>query len=58
MDKMIQINKSEREIINKKFPRAHIVRTMKNDSRRHHYYCEETKQILHLLNSIRNGSEN
>lgn len=52
---MIVIDKSEKEIIRKMFPKVHIVRTMKQDSKRHHYYCEETKDVLRCLSKIRNS---
>lgn len=38
---MIAITLSEKEAIREKFPRVHIVRTMKSDSKRHHYYMVE-----------------
>lgn len=52
---LIFINKSEKEIIVKRFPNITIVRTMKQKSKRHHYYCEETKKVVDLLNAIRSG---
>lgn len=57
MDEMIQINKTEKEIINKKIPSAHIVRTMKKHSKRHRYYCEETPWVIKLLSELRNGNK-
>lgn len=50
---MIAINKAEKEVINKRLPDVHIVRTMKQKSKRHHYYCEESKQVMRLLSEIR-----
>lgn len=50
---MVLINKDEKTAIAKRFPDAHIVRTMKGDSKRHHYYCEETLSILRFLNRMR-----
>ena len=38
---MIAITASEKEAIRERFPRVHIVRTMKQDSKRHHYYMVE-----------------
>lgn len=55
---MIAINKSEKEVINKRLPNVHIVRTMKQKSKRHHYYCEENKQVMQLLSEIRCGADN
>lgn len=55
---MIAINKSEKEVISKRLPNVHIVRTMKQKSKRHHYYCEENKQVMKLLSEIRCGTDN
>lgn len=56
IDEMVAISKTEKEAISKRFPRAHIVRTMKQKSKRHHYYCEETRQIINFLKGIRNST--
>lgn len=50
---MIAISKSEKEIIAKRFPNVHIVRTMKQRSKRHRYYCEETTSVMKFLNRTR-----
>lgn len=50
---MIAINKTEKDAISARFPNVHIVRTMKQNSKRHHYYCEESKQVLRLLSEMR-----
>lgn len=50
---MIAVSKEEKEIILKNFPNAHIVRTMKTSSKRHRYYCEETKRVIALLEQLR-----
>lgn len=50
---MIAINKAEKEVIASEFPNVHIVRTMKQKSKRHHYYCEETPRVLQCLNRMR-----
>lgn len=50
---MIAINKEEKEAVVSRFPEAHVVRTMKNKSKRHHYYCEETRQISKFINNYR-----
>lgn len=55
---MIAINKSEKEVISKRLPSVHIVRTMKQKSKRHLYYCEENKQVMQLLSEIRGGADN
>ena len=51
---MIAISKQEKEAIVKRFPKAHIVRTMKHKSKRHHYYCEESKGVMRYLDEVRN----
>lgn len=53
---MIQINKTEKEVISKQLPNTHIVRTMKQKSKRHHYYCEENIQVIQLLAELRCGA--
>ena len=55
---MIAINKSEKEVITKRLPDAHIVRTMKQKSKRHHYYCEESSQVMRLIAELRGSANN
>jgi len=50
---VIAITVSEKEAIREKFPRVHIVRTMKQDSKRHHYYMVEDGAPMKLLRSLR-----
>lgn len=50
---MVSITKEEKVAISKLFPKAHIVRTMKQKSKRHHYYCEESKGVMRYLNETR-----
>lgn len=50
---MISITKAEKDAIRAQFPSVHIVRTMKQKSKRHHYYCEETKQVMRFLKQMR-----
>ena len=50
---MIAINKAEKEAIRERFPYVHIVRTMKQRSKRHRYYCEETTSVMKFLNRTR-----
>lgn len=52
---MIAINKAEKEAIRAQFPNVHIVRTMKQKSKRHRYYCEESKPVMRYLNRVRNA---
>lgn len=50
---MIAINKEEKEAISRLCPRAHIVRTMKQKSKRHRYYVEESRSVMYHLNKMR-----
>lgn len=50
---MINISKREKEAIAKYFPNVHIVRTMKQKSKRHRYYCEESKSVMRFLKELR-----
>ena len=50
---MIAINKAEKDAIRAQFPNVHIVRTMKQKSKRHRYYCEESRPVLRYLNKMR-----
>lgn len=52
---MISINKSEANAIRENLPNVHIVRTMKQKSKRGHYFCEESKQAIRFLSDFRNG---
>ena len=52
---MIAISKQEKEDIVKRFPKVHIVRTMKQKSKRHHYYCEESRGVMKYLEKKRSG---
>lgn len=54
---MIAINKSEKEIMLKHFPTLSIARTMKQDSKRHHYYMPEEPAAMRLLRKIRGEDE-
>lgn len=50
---MIAISKQEKEAIVKRFPNVHIVRTMKQKSKRHRYYCEESRGVISYLDETR-----
>lgn len=54
---MVAINKEEKETILKMYPNIHIVRTMKQKSKRHRYYCEENRGAMALLRSLREHKE-
>lgn len=46
---MIAITKSESERVREVFPRAEIVRTCIQKSKRHHYYLPEAEKYLRLI---------
>jgi hypothetical protein len=50
---MIAITLSEKEAIKRRFPDVHIARTMKQDSKRHHYYMVEERGPVRYLNELR-----
>jgi len=51
---VISITKAEKIRIQSKFPNTHIVRTMRQDSKRHHYYMAEERGPMKMLRDIRN----
>lgn len=57
---MVAITKDEAQMIRERFPYAHIVRTMKQKSKRHKYFCEESRKVIAFLADVRskqNGLE-
>lgn len=50
---MVIITKEEKNLIREKFPNVHIVRTMKNRSKRHRYYMEERQEPMKMLRALR-----
>lgn len=54
---MIAINKAEKEMILQRFPNIQITRTMKQKSKRHRYYCEESQQVRDFLDALRDGPQ-
>ncbi len=50
---MVSINKEEKLAILAKYPNVHVVRTMKQDSKRHHYFAEEYPPAMRLLREMR-----
>ena len=54
---MIAINKAEKDAIRAQFPNVHIVRTMKQKSKRHRYYCEESKGVMRYLRELRGSGK-
>lgn len=51
---MIAITLAEKNAICKKYPNVHIVRTMKQDTKRHHYYMVEGGSQMHYLKTLYN----
>ena len=50
---MILVTKDEAIILRQKIPEVSITRTMKQKSKRHHYYCEETLNAFSVLKELR-----
>lgn len=50
---MISITQAEKAVIREQYPNVHIVRTMKQDSKRHHYFMVEESGPMRLLNKLR-----
>lgn len=50
---MIAITLAEKNAVREKYPNVYIVRTMKHDSKRHHYYMAEGGAPMRYLNALR-----
>lgn len=50
---MVQVTKAEKVALEKAFPDVRIVRTMKHDSKRSHYFCPEESRLISYLRSLR-----
>lgn len=50
---MISVTLEEKNAIRERFPKVHIARTMKGDSKRHHYYVEEAPGVMKLVRQMR-----
>ena len=46
---MIPITKEEKDLLVKLFPRQKFPRTMKQDSKRHHYFCTESEELMRAI---------
>lgn len=46
---MIQITKEEKELLVKLYPHYKYPRTMKQDSKRHHYFCTESEELMRAI---------
>ncbi len=50
---MIAINEREKKVIAERLPGVHIRRTVKQKSKRHQYYMEESREAMRILRSLR-----
>ena len=50
---MVPITREEKILLRKKYPDLCVARTMKQDSKRKHYYCEERAGAMAYLEKIR-----
>ena len=50
---MILISRDEKQAVLERFPNVHIVRTMKQDSKRHRYYMVEEAGPMRLIRKMR-----
>lgn len=50
---MILITKEEAMAVRAKFPKALITRTCRQKSKRHRYYCEESKSAMKIIRAMR-----
>lgn len=50
---MIRIDKAEAQYLRERFPDITITRTMKQRSKRHRYYAEESRKVLQALAQFR-----
>lgn len=52
---MFLISKEEAAELRRRCPSVHIVRTMKQKSRRGNYFCEETVAAMRVVKEMRSG---
>ena len=50
---MVAITTAEKKAVCERFPDVHIARTMRQDSKRHHYYMTEDPAPLEYLSALR-----
>lgn len=53
---VVAISAKEKEVIAERFPDIHIRRTVKQKSKRHHYYVEESRGVMRILKSLRKSA--
>lgn len=54
---MVKISKAEKDEITKLYPDVQMTRTMKQDSKRHHYYMVEQPGPMRVLRKVRGLNE-
>lgn len=54
---MVSINRAEKDAIAERFPHVFIIRTMKQDSKRKHYFMEESPAAMRYLRKLRYGDD-
>lgn len=54
---MILVTKREKDAISERYSRVFFTRTMKQDSKRHHYYMEEAPGAMRMLRKLRYGED-
>lgn len=52
---MFAISKEEAVVLRERCPKVTIVRTMKQKSKRGHYFCEETAPAIRVLKELRSS---
>ena len=50
---MVPITREEKQLLKKKYPYLCVARTMRQDSKRKHYYCEERAGAMAYLEKLR-----
>lgn len=50
---MISITREEKQAVLERYPNVHIVRTMKQDSKRHHYFMTEEFGPMQIIKKMR-----
>lgn len=48
---MISVTKSEAQLLRELFPNYKVARTMKQDSKRHHYFATESEALMRAISS-------
>lgn len=51
--RLVVISKEEKDKLLARFPDLYIVRTMRGESKRHRYYCEEKFHVMRYLDELR-----